>query len=316
MLSLTSINVHDGPVMMRFELLAAGYDGSAIARLRRAGVLHRVRHGAYVDGALWRSLDAVGRRRLVARATLRNARSPAVLAGPSAAEELDAPVWDMGDEVHLARLDGRAGRREAGVVQHRGAMRVGDLTVRDGIPLTSGTRTALEMIAIAEPEHALVTINGLVRAGETSVELMRQRLAGLTTTPFTLNAPIVLGLVEPLCESAGETRTLMLCWRQHLPRPIAQHEIRDASGRLVATVDFAWPELGVFLEFDGKEKYRRHRRPGESVTDMVLREKDRERLICGITGWRCIRIVWADLLHPHRTAARIRATLAGEPWAA
>ncbi|MBB3041348.1 type IV toxin-antitoxin system AbiEi family antitoxin domain-containing protein [Nocardioides soli] len=316
MLNLNSIDIHDGPVMMRFELLAAGYDGSAIARMRRAGALHRLRHGAYVEGALWRSLNAAGRRRLVARATLRSARSPAVLAGPSAADELQAPVWDMGDAVHITRLDGRAGRREAGVVQHRGSMRAGDLTIRDGIPLTSGTRTAVDMIAITEPEHALVTINGLVRAGETSVELMEQRLAGMKAHPFSLNAPIVLSLVEPRCESAGETRTLMLCWRHHLPRPIPQYEVRDAAGRLVARVDFAWPDLGVFLEFDGKEKYQRYRRPGESVSDMVLREKERERVVCGITGWRCIRIVWADLLHPQRTAGRIRSTLAGQPWAA
>jgi hypothetical protein len=39
-------------------------------------------------------------------------------------------------------------------------------------------------------------------------------------------------------------------------------------------------------------------------------------MICGLTGWRCIRITWADLLNPGRTAARIRAVLAGEPWAA
>ena len=41
----------------------------------------------------------------------------------------------------------------------------------------------------------------------------------------------------------------------------------------------------------------------------MLREKHREELICGLTGWRCIRIVWADLYHPERTAARILATL-------
>ncbi|KQW47543.1 hypothetical protein ASC77_13915 [Nocardioides sp. Root1257] len=72
----------------------------------------------------------------------------------------------------------------------------------------------------------------------------------------------------------------------------------------------------MFLEFDGKEKYLRHRRPGESVVDAVLREKRREERICGITGWRCIRITWADLFEPERTAARIRATLAGQLWAA
>lgn len=134
--------------------------------------------------------------------------------------------------------------------------------------------------------------------------------------PNTATAPIVLGLADGRCESAGESLTLHLAWRQHLPRPDLQVLIRDRSGRVVARVDFAWPALGVFLEFDGKEKYRRFRRPGETIEDAVLREKRREELICGLTGWRCIRLVWADLHHPERTAARIAATLSGERWAA
>jgi hypothetical protein len=83
--------------------------------------------------------------------------------------------------------------------------------------------------------------------------------------------------------------------------------LRSGDGELVAIVDFAWPELGVFLEFDGKIKYQKLLRAGESPTDVVVREKRREELICRLTGWRCIRIVWADLYRPELTAAAIRA---------
>ena len=72
-------------------------------------------------------------------------------------------------------------------------------------------------------------------------------------------------------------------------------------------VDFAWPELGLFLEFDGKIKYQKLLKEGESPSDVVIREKRREELVCRLTGWRCIRIVWADLYRPERTAANIRA---------
>jgi very-short-patch-repair endonuclease len=81
-------------------------------------------------------------------------------------------------------------------------------------------------------------------------------------------------------------------------------------------VDFAWPELGVFLEFDGKVKYESLLKDGERASDVVIREKRREEMICGLTGWRCIRITWADLFNPARTATRIKAVLAGRPWAA
>ncbi len=316
LIPLSSIDLRNDHVIMTHELLAAGYDDRAITRLTRQGSLYRLRHGAYTFGDHWRGLDEPGRRKLIALATLRSARSPAALAGPSAADFFGVPVWDMGTEVHLARLDRKASRRKGGKVQHRTVVLVEDLTVRDGIPLTSGTRTALDMIAVTDVPRALVTVNGLLGAGETTPEQLARRAAGMENHPYTANTPIVLGLADGRCESAGESLGLHMCWRQHLPRPQLQVEIVDGFGRVVARVDFAWPELGVFMEFDGREKYFRYRRRGESVADAVLREKQREELICGITGWRCIRIVWADLFQPERTAARIRATLRDEPWAA
>lgn len=43
--------------------------------------------------------------------------------------------------------------------------------------------------------------------------------------------------------------------------------------------------------------------------DAVLREKQRESRIAELTGWRCIRITWADLERPDGTVARILALL-------
>ncbi len=94
--------------------------------------------------------------------------------------------------------------------------------------------------------------------------------------------------------------------------PIPQYEVYDDNGRLVAVVDFAWPELGLFVEFDGKIKYRAPDRDGETVVDVVLREKKREELVCRITGWRCLRVVWADLYQPAHTAHSCRAVPAGD----
>ena len=67
--------------------------------------------------------------------------------------------------------------------------------------------------------------------------------------------------------------------------------------------------LGVFLEFDGREKYVRFRREGETLDQFLLREKRREERICQLTGWVCIRITWADLERPVETARRIRRLL-------
>jgi hypothetical protein len=67
----------------------------------------------------------------------------------------------------------------------------------------------------------------------------------------------------------------------------------------------------VFLEIDGRLKYEHFRREGETLEQFLMREKRREELICQLTGWICIRLTWADLEHPVRTARRIRRVLEG-----
>lgn len=294
-------------VFLRSDALAIGYDDRTIAQLVRTGEWCRVRRGAYVAGELWNGLDEVDRRRIVAKAAMRTTRSSAVLSHTSAADALGAAVWDLPDLVHLTRTDHRAGRAEAGIRQHRGTLRVDDVTVRDGLMLTSGTRTALDITTIADVEHSLVPMDDLLHRGETSIPLLQQGLQTRLFWPDTLTSDLAVRLADGRSESVGETRTRFLCWAQGLPAPILQFEVKDWTGRVIARVDLAWPELGVFLEFDGRIKYQKFLREGESVTDAVLREKRREELICELTGWRCLRVVWADLHTPERTAARIRA---------
>jgi hypothetical protein len=115
-------------------------------------------------------------------------------------------------------------------------------------------------------------------------------------------------LAEPKVESVGETRSMFMFSAQGLPRPVPQFEIQLSNGE-VARVDFAWPELKVIVEFDGVEKYHRYRKPGETIEQMVLREKRREDLIREATGWTVIRLVWSDLGIPLVTAQRIRRAM-------
>jgi hypothetical protein len=316
MMKSPKIVLRDDNLMTTGDLLAMGYHDKAITRLVKRGELVRIRQGAYVFAAHWHQLDDEGRHILLCRAILRRARKPTLLTGPSAARVLEAPVWDLGDDVHVNSLDHKADRRHAGRRPHRGELLVEDTTIRNGLPITAGTRTALEIIEITDEEHALVVIDGLLRAGETTIPLLERRAIGMRQDPGSLSVPIVLMHADGRHESAGETRTACMLRQARLPRPRPQVEIRDRYGRVVHRVDFAWPELGVFLEFDGKEKYLKHRRKGESVADCVLREKRREELICGLTGWRCIRIVWADLYRPELVIARIVAAMRGENWAA
>lgn len=299
------------PVRLRRELIEEGWTDRALAAAVRDGAFAKARRGAYVAGQAWRSLDASGQHELTARAVLKQAGSDLVVSHGSGLILHGSPTWGLDlREVDVTRRDGRAGRREAGVRPHRGKILTGDLTTLHGVPVMAPTRLALEVGTVLGVEAALVHMNDLLQRGLTTVEKIDTRYRqSMEHWPSSLNLNVLLRLADGRCESVAETRVFYLCWRQGLPLPVPQYPIHDENGRVVARVDFAWPELGVFLEFDGFVKYSALLGPGETPADVVVREKRREDLICRLTGWRCLRIVWADLDHPGATALMIRRLL-------
>lgn len=298
-----------GGVILRREALAMGLNDRALARLVADGSWHKVRRGAYVDRRVWDSLDPLDQHRVLARAVLRTAECPAVLSHISAAIEHGSEVWDIDlSVVHITRLDGRAGRREAGVKQHRGILTEEQACQIDGVSVVSPARSIVEVTTEEDVEHSLVVANSLLHLNRTSVDLVAAEALRCDRWPDSLATRIVVALADPRIESVGETRTAHVLWSQRLPKFEPQYKIRDRSGQVIARVDFAAPALGVFLEFDGRLKYVQSQQ-GKTLDELLLEERRREALICSLTGWVCVRITWADLNHPERLARRIRAAI-------
>ncbi|GEP40374.1 hypothetical protein NPS01_40370 [Nocardioides psychrotolerans] len=303
------------PVQLRRDLIADGYTDRAIARLVDAKVLKKLRHGAYVAHDAWEALDHEGRHGLTARAVVKAGKTDLVLSHVSSLPDWGAPMWGLDlSVVHVTRTDHKAGRREAGVKQHRGLLMPDDTTARNGVRITSPERTLIELTTMADLEQCLVVWNHFVHKKLTTIDRVNSRYRALSTGPRssmehwpdTLTTELLLRLADGRIETVGESRTQCLFWKQRLPKPVPQYEMRDADGNFLGRVDFAWPEHKVFLEFDGRVKYEKYLREGETAADAVIREKRREERICERTGWRCIRITWADLAYPERTAMRIR----------
>ena len=297
-------------IKLRHELIADGLTDKRIRAMTRGGELHRIRHGSYISGALWDQMSVEQRHRVLVRAVMRRAHPCAVATHISSAIERGAPVWGISlDEAHLTRLDGGTGRRETGIVHHRGVLTPAAVEVVNGLPVSSAARAAVEVTMLASVEPSLVTVNGLLHSGQLTAEAFATEIERCKFWPDTLTASVVQRLVDPRIGSVAESRFSFLCWDQRLPRPEAQVPILDEFGHEFAYADFAWEREGVFLEFDGRIKYERFRREGESLPDYLMREKKREERICMLTGWVCIRIGWADLENPRRTAERIRRLL-------
>jgi len=296
-------------VFLRREAEEVGYTQRLIDALIKRGVWQRVRWGAFVYGEDWQTLGERERYGLRCRAAYRRMTTQVALSHTSSAHLWGAPLWEVElDQIHLTRMDGNTQRRAAGVVTHRGSILDGDLAERDGLLVTSPTRAALEVAMLApDMEHALVEVDHFLRHGLTTKDALRARFVLMDRWPRTLRLDMMLSLADGRSESVAETRVRYLCWAQHLPTPVLNHPIRDADGTVLYRVDFAWPDLGVFVEFDGREKYDRHRREGESLDDFLIRERRRESRIRELTGWVCVRLTWADLYRPEQTAARIRS---------
>jgi hypothetical protein len=117
----------------RADALDCGYDDKAIARAVKAGRWTRIRAGAYTFRDLWSHADELARHRATARAVMKRLGPSVALSHISAVIDHGLPAWSADlSLVHVTRLDGGAGRTEAGVVHHEGLCLKEDVIERDG----------------------------------------------------------------------------------------------------------------------------------------------------------------------------------------
>lgn len=298
---------HTHHVFLRREARELGVEDRALRRKVSKKELIKVRHGAYAFADEWAALDDVGRHQVLGRAVLRSLGDRVAASHQTACAMHGLDLWDVPlDVAHVTRLDGGAGRQESDVQHHEGLVLPDDVQLLDGFQVVRPVRAALESAALSGIERGVVTVSsGLHRHLFDAEDLAAQHRL-MQSWPESQHLHLVTRLADGRIESVGESRSLFLFWSQRLPMPEPQFEIYDGH-RLVATTDFAWPEHKLIVEFDGRAKYLQHLRPGEDPGDAVFREKRREDLIRRLTGWRVVRLVWADLALPARTAAMLRS---------
>lgn len=298
-------------VVLRRDLVAAGMDDRTISRLRRSGALVRIRQGVDVLGDRWEAADPRLQHLMLAHGTWRLYDDRVALSHVSGALSFGAPAHDLDlSRAHLTSLRGRGDRIRARVVHHQGRVLVDDVTRSGGRWVTSPVRTALDAASVSRHDGAICVLDWFLRFGGVSAEELQAHLARRLTWPDHLDLAFKVGLADGRSESVLETLFRLRVGESSLPQPELQFEIRHPSGRLAGVTDFVWHCGRLLTETDGREKYHRFRRPGESIEQMVMREKAREDLLRELTGYSMLRIVWADLHRWSATLARIQRALA------
>jgi hypothetical protein len=299
------------PVSLRRELLRDGWHDRAIAQQVRSRQWVRPRRGAYVDAAAWTSLDAPARHVVTTRAVVKQANTGVVVSHSSAVPWWGGTTWglDLGP-VHITRRDGKTGRKEAGVHQHCGLILDEDVAVRHGIEVMSPARTSLEVSSVSSIEAAVVVLNDFLHRKLTTPAAVRDRYdADMAHWPDTRATELVIRLGDPRIASVLESRFWVFCFRAGLPAPVPQYEVRTPDGHLVAVLDFAWPELGAYVETNGKFKYLELLEPDERPGDVIQRERRREEVVHQLTAFRALHVDWDDLSRPHALEQRVRSHL-------
>jgi len=294
--SLSAIAARQHGLFTTAQARHAGYSIGAVRYRVRSGSWRAVDHGVYTTAETPLSWN----RRVLA----------ACLAGPAVASHRSAAsLWELPgfsrSMIEVTALRHR--RRHAHDVVWHESVRLGDREVLeiDGVPTTDAVRTIIDLGSVCDDGMLLEALDDAVRRKLATVHTIERRLQGLG--PLRRGSGRVRRALarrspsSPVPASVLESRFDVLVSAAGLPIPDRQHQVRDATGTLVARVDFAYVEARIVIEIDG---LRYHAGPDDWRADVQRQTR------LGALGWIVLRFSAADIeLRPREVAAAIRNTL-------
>jgi very-short-patch-repair endonuclease len=223
----------------------------------------------------------------------------AVVCGITAAWLHGADVRHEDDlDVDVSFPKGRRRPVRAGVRMSQETLAPTDISVVDGVRVTSPVRTAFDCLRLLRGVQRLIVADALTHLRVTSVDELISYFASQRRLRNLRIGAALLDHVEPRTESPMETRLRIGLVESGLPRPEAQWEVFDRAGDFVARLDLAYPDLKIAIEYDGAWHW--HRR----------RADDRRRAAVRALGWIVLVFssedVFGDIV---RVGAQVRAAV-------
>ncbi len=279
-------------VVSRRQLISLGLGEDAIDARLRLGRLHRLHRGVYAVGH-----EVVPREGRWFAAVLTGGAG-AVLSHRSA-----AALWGIATFRGAVEITSpRDTRSRDGIRRHVAFLPADEITVREGIPVTSVHRTLFDFAGISPVDR----LEAAMREAE------YRRLWDRLSLPALLarhpgrrgNAKLRLCL-DRLGRTTGFTRSdleelfLSFLDRFGLPRPHLNVRL-EVQGQWIE-VDCLWREERLIVELDGRAAHE---------TDAAFEiDRGRDRRLQA-KGWRVVRVTWRQLHdEPERIAADLRSLL-------
>ncbi|HVW81455.1 MAG TPA: type IV toxin-antitoxin system AbiEi family antitoxin [Mycobacteriales bacterium] len=173
-----------------------------------------------------------------------------------------------------------------------------DVEDLDGIPVTTPVRTIYDCTRWLSRVEGIVVADALANTGSVTRQSIAAYRADHPGIRWVTRVDLVVAMLEPLSESPMETRLRLLLIDHGLPRPMAQHVVRDRSGAFVARLDLAYPGARVAIEYDGALHWEQRQ------------ADDRRRDAIRALGWKVIVAGASDYFgQPQQLMRAIRAAL-------
>lgn len=254
-----------------YTLAAADVAEMTRTERRKDGV--RVTRGAYISRALPPTPPhLVG-------AALAVLPESAVASHRTAAVLLGAPV-DFTPPMEFAMRPGAYQARRRGIRIHVRDLTPADRTLVDGIPVTSGAQTWLDLAAVLPPDELVAVGDRLYRRKLFDAASLGERLERGGGTRGVARARALAPLLTPRAASRPESLARFWLIDGGLPVPIPQVPIHDRWGREVAHGDLGYPEWKVLVEYEGSQ---------HAEVDQFGRDIDRYSLMAA-DGWLVVRL--------------------------
>ncbi|MFD1368608.1 DUF559 domain-containing protein [Actinoplanes sichuanensis] len=215
-----------------------------------------------------------------------------------------AHLWGL--EIREARVSvvlprSRSFRPHPHLVTHRTTLVPADLTVHEGIPVTTPERTAFDLGRRLSRAGALGLLDAMLHRHILGLDAVRTMTEQRLTWPGGAELADLIRIADPRAESPMESHLRLLLIDARLPPAIPQLEIHDRSGGFLARADLAWPESDLIAEYDGDQ----HRDRAQFRHDVTRLNALRT------AGWTVLRFTADDVLrHPRRLVATVSAALA------
>jgi hypothetical protein len=244
-------------VITTAELTAALNSPAQIRTLVRQGTLTRVGRGVFIRAALAGQLlnRRDGEHILQAAAALAAIEPGAVASHRTAAVVFGLSILGRpGPDVTLTRLPGRNRASWQGVRMHSAQLPTRHVTTFAGIPVTTATRTVLDLARAVPFAEAVVVADSALRRRLTSQQELRRVLAECQRWRGGRRAAEVIEFADGLSESPLESLARVVFRDLGLPAPELQAWVGGDEG-VIGRVDFLWSRYRTIAEVDGAMKY-------------------------------------------------------------